>query len=167
MVGLDGRKIERIDSKDAVATVLFFAATDCPISNRYVPEVLRLQKKFESSHVRFWFVYPNPGDTLEKVRLHDTAFGVGTNALRDDDQAMVERARVTVTPEAAVFVPSPGGLREVYRGRIDDRYVSFSQERPQAMHHELEDALQAVIHHQAVKQPGGHPVGCAIQPLRP
>ena len=56
-------------------------------------------------------------------------------------------------------------LREVYRGRIDDRYVSFGHERPQAMHHDLEEAIRSALANRPVLPPGGGPVGCAIMPL--
>jgi hypothetical protein len=73
-------------------------------------------------------------------------------------------AHATVTPEAAIFVPEGKGLREVYHGRIDDRYAGLGQERPQATHHDLEDAVQAVLAGRAVPTPQGRPVGCAIMP---
>ncbi len=41
--------------------------------------------------------------------------------------------------------PRAGSLREVYRGRIDDRYFALGRERPQAMHHDLEEAIRAVL----------------------
>jgi hypothetical protein len=76
-------------------------------------------------------------------------------------------AQVTTTPEAAVFVPRNGALREVYRGRIDDRYLSLGTERPQATHHDLEEAIRAVLAGKLVPQPGGPPVGCSIVTLHP
>ena len=52
-------------------------------------------------------------------------------------------AHATTTPEAAILVPQGGELHEVYRGRIDDRYIALGRERPQAMHHDLEEAIRA------------------------
>jgi hypothetical protein len=66
-----------------------------------------------------------------------------------------------------VFVLQGGELREVYRGRIDDRYLSLGTERPQAMHHDLEDAIRAVLANKPVPQPGGPAVGCSIVTLQP
>ena len=41
------------------ANVVFFVQTDCPISNRYAPEIQRLASRF-ASQVRFRLVYPVP-----------------------------------------------------------------------------------------------------------
>jgi hypothetical protein len=74
---------------------------------------------------------------------------------------------VVATPEAAVFVPDGSGWREVYHGRIDDRYLSFGHERPHATQHDLELAIGAALAHRPVPPPGGDPVGCAIMPPQP
>jgi hypothetical protein len=90
----------------------------------------------------------------------------------DTAQTIVQMAHVTITPEAAIFVPhgsglQSSGLREVYHGRIDDRYIAFGRERPQARHHDLEEAIRAALAGQPVPQPGGPPVGCSIVTLHP
>jgi thiol-disulfide isomerase/thioredoxin len=165
---LGGNAIAQLAPAGARAVVLFFAASDCPISNRYIPEIQRLEKEFGPRGVRVWFVYPNPGDSAKVVRAHDAEYSItGTNTALDTAQNLVQMAHVTITPEAAVFVPEGSGLREVYRGRIDDRYIAFGQERPRAQHHDLEDAIRAVLAKQPVPKPGGPPVGCSIVTLHP
>jgi hypothetical protein len=165
---LNGNAVERLAPAGSPAVVLFFAASDCPISNRYIPEVRRLTEEFGSRGVRVWFVYPNPADNARVVRAHDAEFAINTeNTALDTAQTLVQMAHVTVTPEAAVFIPEGAGLREVYRGRIDDRYIAFGRERPEAQHHDLENALRAVLAKQPVPQPGGPPVGCSIVTLHP
>jgi len=149
----------------APAIVLFFTASDCPISARYEPEMLRLERKFSPAGVEFWWVYPNPEDTSQVIRRHESQFGGSAHVIRDTDQSLVHLAHATVTPESAVFVPGGGTLREVYHGRIDNRYIALGQERPQASRHELEDAISAVLAKQPVVQPAGPPVGCSIVPL--
>ena len=165
-VDLDGRPVTLV-SPGTRAVVLFFAASDCPISNRYVPEMQRLADQFEPEGVRVWFVYPNPGDTTEVVRAHNLEFSITRHTALDTQQSLTRRARATTTPEAAVFVPQGEELREVYRGRIDDRYVTLGTERPQATRHDLEDAIRAVLANKPVPQPGGPPVGCSIVTLQP
>ncbi len=163
-VDLDGRAVPLAKST-AAAIVLFFTAPDCPIANRYEPEMLRLERKFSAEGVEFWWVYPNPEDSAAIIRRHESQFGVSAHVLRDTQQSLVQMTHVTVTPEAAILIPENGRLREVYHGRIDDRYISFGQERPQAMHHELEDAIADLLAKRAIPKPGGPPVGCSIVPL--
>jgi len=142
--------------------VLVFAATDCPISNRYVPEIARLNREFGQKGVRIWWVFPNPEDNASAVAQHNRAFSITEPVVLDAHQDLVHLAHATITPEAAVFTPQGGGLREVYRGRIDDRYLSIGQERPQPQKHDLEAAISAALAGKSIPRPGGPPVGCSI-----
>jgi AhpC/TSA family len=166
-IDLNGHPVTDLAPAGARAVVLFFAASDCPISNRYIPELQRLAKQFEPLGVRVWFVYPNPGDDAKVVRAHDLEFAITANTALDRRQTLTRMAQVTVTPEAAVFVLQGTSLHEVYRGRIDDRYLALGNERPQAMHHDLEEAIRAVLADKPVPQPAGPPIGCSIVTLRP
>jgi hypothetical protein len=165
-VDLSGHSVEQLAPAGTKAVVLFFVASDCPISNRYIPEIEKLNAEFGTQGVLFWWIYPNPGDTAAVVKTHDAQFAVPSDTLAhtllDAKQSLVSMAHVTITPEAAVFVPNASGLREVYHGRIDNRYIDFGQERPSATEHDLEEAIRAVLDHKAVPSPAGPPVGCSI-----
>jgi hypothetical protein len=161
---LQGRPVDRLAPPGTRAVVLFFAASDCPISNRYVPEIERLQRAYTTQSVRFLWVYPNPGDTGAVVRAHNQQFGISGDAILDVDQHLTALAHATITPEAAVLVPAASGWREVYRGRVDDRYIALGQERPHPMNHDLELAIRAVLAAKTVPPPGGPTVGCSIVP---
>jgi hypothetical protein len=158
-IDLDGKPVNDLAGPGVRVVVLLFAASDCPISNRYVPEIARLNKEFSSQGVRFWWVFPNPEDTASVVSQHLRDFAIHEDALLDPDQALVKRANATTTPEAAVFTAD---LREIYHGRIDDRYLDIGQERPQPQLHDLETAIAAALAGKPVPQPGGPPVGCSI-----
>lgn len=166
-VDLHGHPVDKLAPIESRAVVLFFAASDCPVSNRYIPDIQRLAALFEPLRVHFWFVYSNPEDTINTVLSHQNRYAVTVNTILDTRQTLVRMAHATVTPEVAIFVPQNTGLREVYRGRIDDRYLSFSQVRPHAIHHDLEEAIRAVLADKAVPHPGGPPVGCSIVKLHP
>jgi AhpC/TSA family len=164
---LSGNPITQLAPAEARAIVLFFAASDCPISNRYIPEMQRLAKQYEPAGVRMWFVYPNPGDGAKAVRAHNLEFAITANTALDSRQKLVHLAGATVTPEVAILIPEGGSLRLAYRGRIDDRYFALGTERPQAAHHDLEQAIRAVLAAKPVPPPGGPPIGCSIVALKP
>ena len=161
----NGQPVTRLASPGTEAVVLFFVASDCPISNRYIPEIRSLEEKFSAQHVVFWFVYPNVGETSSGVRQHEAAYGSEEHILLDPDHRLVAFAHAKLTPESAILVPEHSDaetFRTVYHGRIDDRYVQFGQERPQATQHDLERAIGDVLQHRSVEQPNGPAVGCGI-----
>ncbi|MGD0631983.1 MAG: redoxin domain-containing protein [Terracidiphilus sp.] len=159
---LHGQPVSELAGRGVHVVVLIFAASDCPISNRYIPEIAQLTKEFTPQGVRFWWVYPNGGDSGAIVEQHIRDFSITGESLLDARQALVSMAHASVTPESAVFAVERGALVEVYHGRIDDRYISLGQERPQAQHHDLEMAISAAVAGKPVPQPGGPPVGCSI-----
>jgi len=162
VVGLDGTPVNPLDAGGGQASVLVFTTTDCPISNRYAPEVARLSRSFHERGIRFWLVYPVPGDTPEKIRSHMTMFGYDQAVARDTGFELVRRTGVTVTPEVAVIGPA-GDL--LYRGRIDDRYVDFGLDRPAPTTHDLESALTSVLAGRPVEPKTTRAVGCILSDL--
>lgn len=156
----DGRLVDPfLAAENSTAIVFLFASVDCPVSNRYAPEVQRLHAAFAPKNVAFWLVYPNPGDSSEAIRAHVKAFGYPVHALLDPGHDLVKATKVSITPEAAVFTSS-GAL--AYHGRIDDRFVSLGVERPAATRHDLFDALTAVLAGKAPVQSSAPAVGCFI-----
>ncbi|MCA1584366.1 MAG: redoxin family protein [Acidobacteria bacterium] len=161
---LDGRAVDPLrDVTTVPATVLIFTATDCPISNRYAPELRRVHERFAERGVRFYLVYANPSDDAHAVRGHLKKFGYGIDAVRDPEHDLVRRARATVSPEAAVFDREG---RAVYRGRIDDRFVEIGVARAAPTRHDLEDALTAILAGQPVATPETRAVGCFLADFR-
>ena len=156
--------VQHLTAPGVRVVVFYFAATDCPISNRYVPEIQRLDREYASNGVRVWWVYPNPTDDAAAISRHRLEFGITGGVFPDPPESAVSLAHATITPEAAVFVVDGGELREVYRGRIDDRYISIGQERPRATRYDLELAISAALAGKPVPHPEGPPVGCAIIP---
>ena len=141
-------------------TVYVFTTTDCPISNRYAPEIQRLAAKFDG-RARFVLVYPVRSDSPELIREHVKKFAYSIETTRDIDQKLVKQTGVTVTPEVAVM----RGTQLLYRGRIDDRYVELGRERPKATQHDLENALDAVIAGKPVVQRETQAIGCFLPDL--
>jgi AhpC/TSA family len=160
LLDVDGRVVDPfLAAEQSRAIAFLFASVDCPISNRYAPAVQRLHETFSAQGVAFWLVYPNPSETPDAIRAHLKAFNYPVHALRDPKHDLVKLAGVTVTPESAVY---DARRALVYRGRIDDRYVSLGVERPAATQHDLRDALSATLDRRPVKEPRTPAVGCFI-----
>jgi len=157
---LDGKLVDPFQAPAGTrATVLLFVSTDCPISNRYAPDVRRLHDTYVKDGVAFWLVYPNPADAVSDIRDHLKSFNYPGTALRDPKHDLAKAAGATITPEAAVY-DAKGLLR--YRGRIDDRYSAVGIEKAQASRHDLQDAIAATIAGKPVAQRLTQAVGCYI-----
>jgi hypothetical protein len=158
---LTGAPVDALQAPAGTKAIVFlFTSTDCPISNRYAPEVRRIADAFGSKGVTFRLVYPNPAETEAQIREHMASFAYAgaVEGFRDPAHALVKFVGATVTPEAAVYA----GGRIVYRGRIDDRHVDLGVQRPAATTHDLADALTAVIAGKPVARPATQAVGCFI-----
>lgn len=163
VIDLDGRPTDPL--AHAGVSVLVFTRTDCPISNRYAPELRRLQERFTRG-AAFHLVYVDGAETVDAIRDHRRAFGLGFDAVRDPEHALVALTGATVTPEVAVFVTDGAGRRMVYRGRIDDRAVDFGRTRPAPTRHDLAEVLAALARGASPAPRTTTAVGCFI-PARP
>jgi hypothetical protein len=146
-------------AQGAKATVLIFVSVDCPVSNRYAPEIRKLHDEFTSQGMRFWLVYPNVMDGDAEINAHLKAYDFPAIALADREHRLVKLAGATVTPEAAVF---DDRLRILYRGRIDNRFVELGRERPTATRQDLRSALVATLAGRPVVPARTQAVGCFI-----
>jgi hypothetical protein len=140
--------------------VLFFISPDCPISNRYAPEIERMCSEYQSRGVRCFAIYPDAADE-GVVRRHrqEYAFSSAVPAILDRKHELVRAAGARVTPEAALF----SVVGQLYRGRIDDLYVDIGRARRTPTRHDVRLVLDAVLANRPVPQPTTEAVGCTIQ----
>jgi hypothetical protein len=148
------------------AGVLFFVATDCPISNSYAPEIQRICRDYAARGVSCALMYedvdtsPSPAILDAAVRQHLKEFSyAGMPAAVDRTRTVASAARATVTPQAVV-VDRSGAVR--YRGRIDNFYAALGKPRQQVTERDLRLALDAVLAGRAVPRPETEAHGCFI-----
>ncbi len=153
------------DLKGSKALVVAFLASDCPISNLYLPELIDLEKKYRSQGVQFVGVYPNDADDLDRIASHaydrDTPFLV----LKDNGQKLADSLGVTRVA-AVVVLDGDHVLR--YRGRVDDQYGAGAR-RPKATRDDLSQALDEVLAGKKVSVAETEADGCLISraPVNP
>jgi thiol-disulfide isomerase/thioredoxin len=155
---LTGKPVQLFDANHSKPTVFIFVRTDCPISNRYAPELIRLYKEF-SARVLFYLIYADPANTAGVIHQHMADYGYTFGGLRDPGHELVKLAKARVTPEAAVFSAS-GQL--LYHGRIDNRYVDFGKSMPQPTRRDLEEALRSVLAGKPVQVASTPAIGCFL-----
>ena len=143
----------------ARARVFMFVRSDCPITNRYAPELQRIAQEFKHRQIEFWLVYPDPSESPQTIENHIAQYRFPGTPVRDPQHQLVRRAHVTVAPEAAVF-DSNGHL--MYHGRIDDQYVDIGKSRPAPQTRDLENAISAVLEGRAIPRPETRAIGCSL-----
>ena len=157
---LDGATADPLAKSFERPVVLVFVRADCPVANRYSPEITRLNREFRDA-TSFYLVYTDPRETASEVAAHVHSYALDIPVLRDTQHALVAYTDVRVTPEAAVLEDG----EVAYKGRIDDWYVEFGVARPAPTRRELHDAIQAVLAGKRPKPPAGPPVGCYISKI--
>jgi peroxiredoxin/mono/diheme cytochrome c family protein len=150
-------------NKKALAVVLVFLGTDCPVANLYTPRLAELNKEFEEKHVYFLGINSNAHDTVAQVAAHAKENAPGFPVLKDEGNIVADSALVQRTCEAIVL----DGLAVVrYRGAIDDQYGQGTR-KPAAEHEYLRDAIREVITGGRVDVKATAAVGCLLDKVDP
>lgn len=158
LLDVDGNE-RALPDPDAKATIVYFVTQDCPISNRFMPEIRRICGEYSSRDTRCLMAYVDATATADEIREHRQTYENAVPAVHDLNHALVGLAGASVTPEAALF-DREGTL--AYRGRINNFYAGLGTPRRQATKHDLRDALEDVLAGRAVSQPRTQAVGCFI-----
>ena len=144
------------------ASLIVFITHDCPISNAYAREIRRICDEY-AGRAACYLDYIDPNLTPQEIAKHMADYGHGDYpAIIDLKHALVKAVGATVTPEAVVI--APGGKIE-YRGRIDNKYVTWGTSRPEATERDLRAALDAVTQGRAATTARTKAVGCFITPI--
>jgi hypothetical protein len=159
LTDLEGRVVRPFASTNAAAQVFVFVSNDCPICNRYAPELGRLEAACRRRGIPFWLVHPLLDETPDAIRRHAVEYSLPKVQLRDGHRSLSRLAGITVTPEAALF-DRQGRL--VYRGRIDDRFPALGRQRPAATRHDLLEAIEALLGGKPIAEPRTPAVGCVL-----
>jgi thiol-disulfide isomerase/thioredoxin len=159
---LDGKPVNPLNSNAGRPVVLVFVGEDCPVSRRYAPTIQQISEEYQKI-AQFYLIFPDNSESPSDIRKYLSEFHYSIPGLRDPEHALVQKARVQVTPEAAMF-DGKGVL--VYHGRIDNLYESFGHARSVPTTHELEDAIQATLTGRAPSKKAVPGVGCYISDLQ-
>jgi peroxiredoxin len=165
----NGRKHTAREWKEARAVALFFISAECPISNRYAPEINRIVAAYSdrgsdrgsARGVVFYGVHSDPDIAPAVARRHAQDYGFDFPVLLDPTQTLAGKTGVILTPTAVILSPA-GEL--LYRGRIDNRYLDLGKYRSAGVKPDLRLALDAVVAGKQVPEKYTKPVGCQLPP---
>ena len=162
IAGVDGRDFNESTLDPSRARVYLFVAAKCPISNRYVPEMKRIRELCKARGHDFFVLYPDPEASVEALRKHADDYGLTEFALWDRRHVIADRWKANYTPEAVVVVAG----KVVYRGRIDDWYVSFGKAKMAAETHDLRDVIESLDNGAELSLRETKVIGCPIPRLK-
>lgn len=161
---IDGTRRDPLRPPVGGLALLFFVLPDCPISNRYAPEINRICEINSRRGVACSLVYADPTLTDAGARAHAREYAHGPYPrFVDRGRTLVRATQATVAPEAVV-IDASGTV--AYRGRIDDLYADLGQARRVVRDHTLRDALDALLDGRPVAHPRVRSVGCHLGPTR-
>jgi len=162
---IDGRTLKPFEPA-GTASVIFFVATDCPISNSYAPEIQRVCHEYGPRGVACSLMYEDvetasSGTQLDdEVRKHLREYRyTGIPAAVDRVRTIAKHAKASVTPQAVV-IDRAGEIQ--YRGRIDNFYAALGTPRQQVTERDLRNALDAVLSGRPAPRRETEAVGCYI-----
>lgn len=134
-----------------------FFDTECPICQTYTNKLQKFYKDY-GQKVSFKLVYPTKGTTPKIVQAFEKEYGFKIPYQIDEAHTIVKKYNASTTPEAVLV--KNGEI--IYRGAIDNQFVSLGKFRPRTSDFYLYDALEAVKNNQMVLVKKSTPVGCLI-----
>lgn len=161
ILDLDGQPFDLWQHQDRVV-VAVFTRSDCPISNRFAPEIRQMCATYQPRGVDFYLVYVDPLEEPEAIRRHLQEFDYPCPGLRDPQHQLVAHCQATITPEAVVFNRHQ---QIAYLGRVNNLYSELGSARPEPTTHDLADAIEAALAGKAVPNPRTKAIGCPIADL--
>lgn len=146
-----------LENKQGAAFV--FLATDCPLSQNYMPAMNRLAQQFAQSGIGFYGVFSQeePRKTLDDFTA---SYSMSFPAIPDAQFKLADFFAATTTPQA--FLTDSRG-RTLYKGAIDNWAPELGQHRTVITEHYLLEALESLRDSKPVHVKETPAIGCFIE----
>lgn len=139
--------------------VLVFLGPECPISQRYAPELNRLSRA-HTNGMEFLGVISAPSITRTQALAFTKEYELKFPVIFDERGELARWLKPTHVPEG--FVLKPSG-EVAYHGRINDAFAALGRPRTILTNHELRDSIRAVLNGRAPAKSFAKPVGCYFE----
>lgn len=163
LTDLDGRVHKFARRPDRNGLLFVFLGTECPISNRYLPQLSKLAADVKARGVALFGVISTPDVTRAAARAHRDEYAIGFPVLFDGSGVLATRLGPTHVPEAFAFGRDG---RLVYRGAIDDRWVALGRARTQLRDPALANVADGLASGTAPAFRRTTPIGCMFEAWR-
>ena len=153
MAGCSSSPVSSVDTgAEANPTLYIFVTHECPIANRYAPEIGRIAEEHLDVVGPTVVVYADANALAKDCATHfgqyyldsdapkDEAHVASVTMVHDAQHEWVKRFDARAVPTAVIA----RGKTVLYHGRIDDRNPRLGARRVQAGQQDLRDALAAL-----------------------
>ena len=155
--GVDGKKHNLDEYRDAKAVVVLFTCNRCPVSKQYAERLAAFVKKYEKQvQVVAISVSLHGADRLNQMAVRAAEKPFPYPYLHDESQFTGRTYGATATPQ---FFLLDGKRRIAYMGAFDDNFADAEKVEKQY----LIDAVEAVLAGKEPKVKESLPRGCAIE----
>lgn len=151
----NGEKHSLSDYKDSKAIVIFFVATECPVSNAYNSRMENLYKEYNPKNIAFLGINSNKAETEEMMKEHAEENDLTFTILKDANNVIADEFDASVTPEVYVL---DDDYNILYHGRIDN-----SKNEADVTSKDLENALNEILAGKEVTTNATKAFGCSIK----
>ena len=156
MQDVTGKAVSFGAETKAVVVACFGAS--CPLSNKFAPELARLEKEYGAKKVAFVFVSPVAGEQIEDVRKFAATYGLASPVVAAAPAEWVSALQPKTTTEVFVL---DAARTLVYRGAVNDQYgLGYSKDAPTKNY--LREALDAVLRGETPVTAATTAPGCAL-----
>jgi peroxiredoxin len=145
--------------KGKKAVVAVFLSFECPVSNSYAPLLAELHAKYDPRGVAFIGIDSSDDLDANHVARHAAEHKLPFPVFADPAHKAADVLGASIASEVVVL---DGDFAVKYRGRIDDSWSARLKKNAIVTHHDLRDAIDAVIVGKAVREPVTKAVGCPI-----
>ncbi len=138
---LDGKARKLSDWKSQPGLAIAFTSTTCPVSKRYTPSLVRLEKELASRNIALLLVNPFASEKAGEIAAEIKTQGITAPYLHDADKSLTLALNARTTTEVFLL---DARRTLIYRGALDDQYgVSYNLDAPRERY--LLDAVGAML----------------------
>lgn len=139
--------------------VYIIISEECPICQFMGPELGNINEYF-GDQADLYLVFPFRNTNIKEASLYKREFGLSAfEVLMDADQSISKGLGATITPEAIVVNEKD---EIIYRGRINDTYLSPGRRKHSAGRRDLQIAISNAINDKPIEPTWPNAVGCYI-----
>ncbi len=155
----DGINITSLDNKPVV---IYFLNAECPICQKYQGSFKTIYQQF-SRKFDFWYIFTGHNSEKDIIDFCQYDSIPYKSIMMDPECNIAELLGAKITPEVIVL-DGTLELKQLYSGKIDDRFESIKSYKPKATVNYIEKALISLQKNEAIEISETNPVGCFIEP---